>query len=575
MPIKYKNSLFKVSCTVLVLLALFSTSVISDDNKYRDHNDEHEVHEYFNDYDDNHAIYTTNDGEISYSINMFEPISITSIWPGAGTVTGGDLVLIQGENFRLNTYVAIGGIACNDVNVISSNSLTCTTGNLSPYGGLKDVVVEASGVEAILQNGFEYTCPWYFDGVANCGAVPPILAPEQSNAFVISNFQAGHGFYANSSGGGTQNYADTTDYVIGSQSAYITSNASGIAPKTLKKLGAGLFDFSNSMPRLTIKLDNVVNLSRAHLYLGSNNLSDMFKFSFKSSQGQKWTTDGDWVSFSIPWNGPHVSISGSPDRTNITDVQLRIVDDGVQAVTLHVNEISAATEQRTFPNGVLSINFDDAFESQYTVAKPLLDNKGYAATAYVIAEKIGNTIGYMSMPQLHDLHDAGWEIAAHSHTNDAHAAAYTNLTAEALEQDIVSNREWIITNGFRGYDHCAYPKGYFKTSTDSTTLDMVRKYFTSCRTINELHTETFPPSDPHKLRVYYITNSEQLEKAKAAIDNAVANKAWIIMVFHKLVDTPTKSTEWGIADFSALMDHVEASGIAVKTVGEVMSSPVN
>jgi hypothetical protein len=80
------------------------------------------------------------------------------------------------------------------------------------------------------------------------------------------------------------------------------------------------------------------------------------------------------------------------------------------------------------------------------------------------------------------------------------------------------------------------------------------------------------PADSLKLRVFYVTNTTTLARATAAVDNARANREWIVLVFHQLVASPPAvSTEWSAADFATLVAHVASSGIPVKTVGQVLA----
>lgn len=497
-------------------------------------------------------------------------ITITSISPSNGVVTGGTQVTIKGTGLNNTSSITIGGKPCSSLTNISKDSISCLTGVKTPFGGEKDVIITNKNNDIVkLQNGFRYTCPWLHNGAENCGAAPNSASSEQTKAFDVTALQLGHGFVANNGSGGAHDYNDTNDFIIGTQSAFITSNGGGVA-KTLKRTGIGPYNFNGKLLRVTVKVENTLNAAALQIYVGDSNLSNHYKFSFLSTQGQLWVSEGDWVTFTMPWTGDHVTTAGSPDRFNITDFQLRIVDDGIASVTAHLNEISAVDEQSLYPSGVASFTFDDGFISQWSTAKPLMDSKSYTATAYVIKERIDSSADYLSLEQLKNLHEGGWEIAAHAFAQSTHLNSYTGLASENdLRNDIVSMREWLIANEFSGYDHCAFPKGEF-TGAAFDVLNVVDDYFISCRTINQRHRETIPPSNPHKLRVFYITNATTLTDVQTAIDNAVDNKEWIILSFHKIVTTPVLSTEWSTADFSALLDYMESKNISVKNIGAIL-----
>ena len=70
--------------------------------------------------------------------------------------------------------------------------------------------------------------------------------------------------------------------------------------------------------------------------------------------------------------------------------------------------------------------------------------------------------------------------------------------------------------------------------------------------------------------MFYAAASATLAEALAAVDAARANGDWLIIVNHKLVDTPTTNTDWPIADYQALVDHVAQSGMPVDTITGVL-----
>jgi len=89
-------------------------------------------------------------------------------------------------------------------------------------------------------------------------------------------------------------------------------------------------------------------------------------------------------------------------------------------------------------SSLLSIGFDDAEESVYTNAFPILEECGLSGTVYVITNRIGDE-GYMTRDMLIDVAEAGWELGAHTHT---HAKLKTKSYQTA--KDELSNSKEII-----------------------------------------------------------------------------------------------------------------------------------
>jgi peptidoglycan/xylan/chitin deacetylase (PgdA/CDA1 family) len=389
----------------------------------------------------------------------------------------------------------------------------------------------------------EDPCPWTTStGRKSCGARPPAsrVAP-QPIALQVMHFDSP--MRADTDGAG--------------------------AERTLAWSGLEPIDFTNHMIQLSLKTQNIAHAATFELVLGTDGFANAFVFTLRSQQGQLWITDERWVTPSLSWS-PNSTI-GTPSRARITDIMLRVTDDATSAVTVELNGIALVREPVSrYPRGVLTFNFDDNHESMITEAAQRLDARGFTATAYVIVGNIGEPLR-ATLPQIQERHARGWDIAAHSFTFAAHNMRWPTIPYEVLEDDIVSSREWLMANGFTGYDHCAYPGGDFTNGGTTDVLSLVDRYFTSCRTIFQRQREAVPPADAHKLRVFYVTKTTTLAAAKDAVDDAVAAREWIIVVFHRLVENPAVSTEWRTSDFDALVDHVAASGIAVESVTKVLA----
>jgi peptidoglycan/xylan/chitin deacetylase (PgdA/CDA1 family) len=484
---------------------------------------------------------------------------IDSIEPAEGSVAGGTRVTIHGSGFHDADTVTIGGVVCGAVTA-SETRLTCTTGDRHFQEGVADVVVG----EATLPRAYTYKCTWTTStGHVSCGAAPPGIAPEQAIAAWITQMDPGSGFVANP---GITNLDDTSDHAIGTQAAVVETIGTG-ATRTLAKTGMAPIDFTGKVARLWLKVDGVDHLGELQVQLGDSNLANAFTFNLRGGQSRQWFADGDWVSVAVPWLPD--SVAGTPDRSRITDVMVKVADDASGAhVRLHLNGIALVAEAPPgYGSGVISFTFDDNFDTMVTVGAPILAAHQFPATAYVITDQVDKD-GRAKLADLTALQDAGWDISAHALTQVDHALNYTQLDPGEVEDDMVGTRAWLIAHGFKGYDHCAYPSGEFTPEV----LALAGKYFTSCRTIYSAQQELFPPSDSRRLRVGYVTQTVPLAAVEQWVDEARANHEWLVLVFHRLTDTPSVSTEWRTSDFQALVDHVAACGLPVESVTSVYAT---
>lgn len=502
--------------------------------------------------------------------DAFEALAISSIAPMKGSVTGGTLLTVRGRGFSNPMQVRIGDIACATISVSTPRELTCMTGASDFVEGTMDVVASDGAQQAALPNAFTYECPWTTSsGRRSCGAVPAALAEQQLAAAWVTQFQAAHGFDVTPADPTAVNLGDATDFVLGTQSVWFETDGAG-TPRTLLNQSFAPMSFVEQDLKVWIKVDNVTNMTALEVSLGDATLANAFRFRLRSSQGQQWMTNGDWVAFAIPWAASNYTLIGSPDRAAISAVSVRAVDDATgKRVRVHLNGLAMVAQPATrFPNGAVSFTFDDNFATMVSAGAPKLAQHNFPATAFVIVDLVGKP-NRASLADLENLDAAGWDISAHADRDANHAARFPTLASAVVEDDMVDTRAWLIANGFDGYNHCAYPGGAFTGSTDVLTL--AGRYFTSCRTIYQRQQETYPPSDPRKLRVLYVTNDTPLSTVQRAIDEAKTSRAWLILVFHQLVaGTPTASTEWRATDFATVVDYVATSGIPVLPVTGVL-----
>jgi hypothetical protein len=129
-------------------------------------------------------------------------------------------------------------------------------------------------------------------------------------------------------------------------------------------------------------------------------------------------------------------------------------------------------------------------------------------------------------------------------------------------------RAWSAANGFRGGEHFAWPLGILTTGG----ADLSRKYFSSGRTIYEKQQETLTPSDRFRLRIRNVTSTTTTASLQTDIDNAFANKEWLILMLHRIETPADVATKYTPTNFNTVIDYLNTKGIPVRTVGDVLNS---
>lgn len=404
--------------------------------------------------------------------------------------------------------------------------------------------------------------------------------------------EVGHGWTAGS--GGTAwsgfNLNDTSDFVHGTQ--VMTGNTFGSVSQfsTFTKTAAPAVDLTAKMLRVWIKIDaasNPVNLKLLNLraaatggLAGNNYLSwDLQPTALQANNTNAnafWLPSGQWVPVAISLADGFVT--GAPVKTAIQEWRLVAQDNGT-VVTVHFAGIDVyPVNNNAFPNGVVTLCFDDSYAGQYNIARPILAANGYQATMFPIVDQVGGGGSY-TLAQLQALQNLlGWEVAPHAATLANHSG-YGSLSAGAIQADIAANLAWMQTNGFKWSGAYAYPLGYFAGGQDT----IVEPMCDIARTIDStLKFETFPLGQQYRLRsqagvggsggigVTTYTNSGGL------LDTLLANGGWDIITIHDVsAGASGNINQISQADLTSLVAGIKSRGIAVATMGDVMRVAMN
>ena len=416
--------------------------------------------------------------------------------------------------------------------------------------------------------------------VDGMGLWPPrVITPTLPDTDrVYATFQSGHGFAKTGAPGTVSD--DTTEYRLGSQSRkYVTDGSAGVTADQKINISPVL-DMSSCALKLMTKVDDHTRLKEFSVYVSSETpvvWTNYARCSLIPSTvpPTPWVKSNEWLRSTMS-RQDFVAVGTGVNWAAITGIRIRIADFGGGAVTGWINLIAGQPEPS---KGIVSIVFDDCWTSQYTEGKKKLDQYGFPATLYAILDAFG-TAGYMTVAQAQELRDLHqWEVGSHAGTGTVHNARFPNVSAAALETDLLKLRQGLYLNGFKAGEHMAYPGGEY----DATTLALMKKYFSSGRTIYHSNAtgvasaETMPPADWMRIRAWSLNGqnaSDLSTPVNAAIDHCAAGKEWLILVLHKLVGTaPAAATEYPISDFGTIVDKLAAtSGIDVMSVGDAIRS---
>lgn len=382
---------------------------------------------------------------------------------------------------------------------------------------------------------------------------------------VIGAFEAGHGWTASGGGLASSDLNHTEDFFLGTQSVKVTSSTAGTAIG-VKKTGLTL-DATGSDIRIWFKYDNAAALQNMQILIGSTDLQNRYTRIVldlsTTNTGVGFTAlPGDWGVIDVPFDT--LAVMGTPNRSAIEAIQITITPKSGQVLNAWVGGVALVPrdELNRWPNGVVTLTFDDSYTGQWTIAKPYMDARGIRGTFFPIAETVGGA--YFTMDNLKALRDQGHEIGAHATSIAAHTSGIASLTQAQRIAELEQLRQWQIDNGFNSTSY-AYPNGDWSRAA---AID-VGKYFESGR----LAFANFPggvrPEDQFRVRA--VNGATQQASLNSFVDQIKASRGWLNVVFHNIVDTGASGNNISTANFKAFIDYVLAQGVPIRTQGEVIS----
>jgi peptidoglycan/xylan/chitin deacetylase (PgdA/CDA1 family) len=264
------------------------------------------------------------------------------------------------------------------------------------------------------------------------------------------------------------------------------------------------------------------------------------------------------------------AVTGQVDWSKVNRAQLLVTDNQLGEAAFYVAGIYAVPDHG---KPTVSFAFDDGDASLYSRAVKKLSTYRYPATAYVIADTIGNA-GFLSLEQLHQLRDLHhWEIGGHSFSIDSHNLpnGLDGLDEPQLKNEMNGLRDWLYENGFSRASF-AYPKG----AASREVRHFVERDYCAGR-VTAQGPETLPPRDEYILRGWSINGLESDQSdVEAMVDKAVADRTWAILSFHDIVaGAPAAATDFNVGEFEAVVDYVRAlqkqGKLKVRTVGDAVA----
>jgi len=210
--------------------------------------------------------------------------------------------------------------------------------------------------------------------------------------------------------------------------------------------------------------------------------------------------------------------------------------------------------------GTLSIVFDDGRIGQYLYAYQLMKARDMQGSFYVVTDYVG-TSGYMSYVQLNEMEDGGNEVGSHGKTH-----SYMVGRSEAwLRNEFSASKQALEAYGLHPKNF-AYPFA----EADALANRIALEYYDSVR-IGYNYPYVMTEPYPQVLLAGAGEAPDPLPRLKAMVDG-IKPDTWSIFFFHIIgPDIVSGSCRISVSDFAAFLGYVDAKGVNVDTVNEVLN----
>lgn len=227
-----------------------------------------------------------------------------------------------------------------------------------------------------------------------------------------------------------------------------------------------------------------------------------------------------------------------------------------------------STPLKPFAEPILTITFDDGWESAYSVGLPIMQQNGIRSTQYILAGEFNN-MAYLSPKQVKSFQQYNHEIAAHSFS-------HMNLTAASpkdLQREVVESKQ-VLEKRFGMIKEFASPLG----AQNEETLKLIAQNYRSQRntaadpaTLGDEDVNTAQNFNQYNIIAYTVRRSTTPEDIQRLVNYAVQRKAWVVLTYHQLVDD---GGEFSVAKdrFESQMKMLFQAPIRTATMGEVLDA---
>lgn len=209
---------------------------------------------------------------------------------------------------------------------------------------------------------------------------------------------------------------------------------------------------------------------------------------------------------------------------------------------------------------LIVLTFDDGSESIYKLAFTEMQKYNYPGVNFIPSGWI-DIPGYLTLEEIKELENAGWETGGHSVTH----ANLTTIPIDSARAEIRKNYEYLIRHNLK--HRCfALPSGHSNAEIDA----IIKEYFEIIRTsYNERY---YFPLNTDRLGYYQVEDNDDAKSLLLRVNHGIIEgECLIIFGFHSFTNTqPNSITNIRISVFKEFLEGLKKLNVEVVTLSEAV-----
>ncbi|MFA6160668.1 MAG: polysaccharide deacetylase family protein [Patescibacteria group bacterium] len=252
-----------------------------------------------------------------------------------------------------------------------------------------------------------------------------------------------------------------------------------------------------------------------------SNVSSFVTAEFQMADGSLSYEDVATPAVAADWSPVSVTINAPIGAQKMTVFHLINKVGTLTASAFSLQHIAGAE----LNEGMVTLSFDDGYKSVYDNARPILNAAGIDVTLYIVSTYLdGSDSFYMTAAQMLELNADGNEIGSHTRTHPF----LSQVTAAKLKREVTDSRTELLAMGATPVTTFAYPYGDYTQAVVQAVKDAG---YLGARSVESGYNDK--ASDKFLLMDQHVTSDVTVNQIKAWIDQAKAQKKWLILEMHQ------------------------------------------